>query len=176
MASAELHTVSIGCEADGYPEWGNVCPASIDLEFGRIEEDHVSVYTRLRIRDTEFGAGRNHYGNDILRFAEELTELHHRTDGSARLFDWDGETVICLTVIQRARGRIAIGGQIVPAVFNTEVMSADHFINPPVYGWNAGIRISFDGLVTDQSYLPPVIVGLRRFLTDTGISVRNPME
>ena len=39
-----------------------------------------------------------------------------------------------------------------------------------------GIRIAFEGLVTDQSYLPPVIAALRRFLSETGVSVRNPME
>ena len=170
MSSRGHHEVVLGCEADGYPTHGQACAATVEIEFGRIERDRVSVGTRLRIEDQAFEGWRTHYRFDILAFTDGLTTIHTRMQRSARLTDWDGESVLCLTVIDAVRGRIAIGGQLIPAVFWTEITSADGLLHPRLFGDGGGIRIAFEGLVTDQSYLPPVIAGLRRFLAETGIS------
>jgi hypothetical protein len=167
--------VEIGCEAEAYPDVGSSCHAVIEIEFGRIVADHVQAGTRLRIEDMAFEGWRNHYGFDILRFTDGLAQMHSQLQGTARLNDWDGETVLCLTVVDRPRGRIAIGGQLIPAVFHTEAASADDLLSPRLFGDYGGIRIAFEGLVTDQSYLPTVIGGLRHFLSESGISVRSPM-
>jgi hypothetical protein len=122
-----------------------------------------------------FEGWRKHYGFDILRFADGLAQIHAQTQGTARFNDWDGETVLCLTVINRPRGRIAIGGHLIPAVFQTETASEDDLLYPRLFGSFGGVRIAFEGLVTDQSYLPAIIGGLRGFLSDSGISVQSPM-
>src|SRR5262245_43252685 len=139
--------------------------AVLDIEFGQVERDYVHACTRLRIEGQAFESWQRHYGFDILTFTDELARMHAATQGSARLNDWDGEVVLCLTVIDRPRGRVAIGGQLIPAVFWTETASADGLLAPRLCdGTAGGIRIAFEGFVTDQSYLPPVIAGLRRFL------------
>jgi hypothetical protein len=176
MSNGDAQRVVIGCEAEGYPAQGETRPAAVEIEFGQIEADHVHVCTRLRIDGQSFEGWRMHYGFDILAFADDLARLHAQMEGSARLTDWDGEAVLCLTVTDRPRGRVAVGGQLIPAVFWTEAVSEDCLLAPRLFGTAGGIRIVFEGLVTDQSYLPPVIAGLRRFLAETGISVRSPME
>jgi hypothetical protein len=176
MSNGVSHQVVIGCQADDYPDHGQVCPAALEVEFGRVEADHVHVCTRLRIEGQAFEGWRMHYGFDVLAFADGLARIHTEMRGSARLNDWDGEAVLCLTVIDRGRGRVAIGGQLIPAVFWTEAASEDGLLAPRLFGTAGGIRVAFEGLVTDQSHLPPVIAGLRRFLDETGISVRGPME
>jgi hypothetical protein len=176
MSDGVSHQIVIGCQADGYPEHGQQRPAALEVEFGQVEGDHVHVCTRLRIEGQAFEGWQMHYGFDILAFADGLARIHTELQGSARLDDWDGETVLCLTVIDRGRGRVAIGGQLIPVVFWTEVASEDRLLAPRLFATAGGIRIAFEGLVTDQSYLPPVIGGLRRFLCETGISVRSPMQ
>lgn len=171
-----MYRVIIGCETEGYSCHRQTCRAALELELGAIERDHVHACTRLLIEDSAFTDGRIYYGIDILHFADSLVRLHNSLEGSARLHDWDGETVLCLTVLKRFMGRIAIGGQLIPAVFWTQAMSEDRFLDPPLCGGNGGMRITFEGLVTDQSYLPPAIAQLRRFLAETKISVRSPME
>jgi hypothetical protein len=173
VSNGHGYRVTLGCEAG---EHHRLRPAKVEIELGAVERDHVRGVVRLSAADRVFEGGRIFYGFDILGFTEGLTRLYDRLEGSARLHDWDGETVLCLTVINRARGRVAVGGELLPAVFWTDVVSEDRFIDPPLYGWAFGIRVTFEGLVTDQSFLPPVIAGLRRFLAETGISVRSPME
>jgi hypothetical protein len=176
MSNGVSHRVEIAWEAEGSGSFGRSCRAVVEMDFDQVEVDHVPVFTRLRIHDLTFETGRWYYGINILHFADGLAEMHAQTQGSAWLHDWDGEAVLCLTVINRARGRIAIGGQFTQDVFWTEVASEGDFLTPRLFGSHSGIRVEFEGLVTDQSYLPPVIAVLRRFLSDTGISVRSPME
>jgi hypothetical protein len=175
MSSGDSYRVEIGCEAEGYPDAGQSRRAVVEVEFGRVEADHVRASTRLLIDGLAFEDWRIHYGCDILAFVDELDRMHRLTQGTARLTDWDGKAVLCLTVIDRPRGRVAVGGQLIPAVFWTAAVSEDGLLVPRLFGDAGGIRVAFEGLVTDQSYLPPVVAGLRRFLAETGIPVRNPM-
>jgi hypothetical protein len=136
MSSADMHIVTIDCEA---PDQGPSHRATVQVLFGPIDRDHVSSGVRLRLRDWECEGESTFYGMDIFRFADELAELHRRTDGSARLVDCDGEPVLCLTVFHRGKGAVVIGGQLVQAVFwDSEVASAERFLTPPLYGTRGG--------------------------------------
>lgn len=152
--------------------------AFIEIDFDEVEEgkDYVGAAVRLKIPNYPFvGAneggfeeGAYYYGNQIYRFVEELERLRIESTGSARLFDWDMEPVLCLTKINPASGTIVIGGQLVPALFEGDAHSADNFLVPRPFG-RSGIRVTFEGIITDQSYLISTIVQLRRFLVETGI-------
>ncbi|MBI2808078.1 MAG: hypothetical protein HYX68_24095 [Planctomycetes bacterium] len=157
--------VTIGCN-DG---------VSIEIELGQIERDHVQVWIRLCTDNRVFEGGSAHYGVDILNFIEALTRIHQQLSGSARLYDWDGLPVLCLTVTWPMKGLIAIGGQLVLWRFPNQESCEDRFLPESHFFANdGGIQIAFDGIMTDQSFLPPVITGMRRFLLDSRISVEIP--
>ncbi len=175
MSNETSQLVTRACEAESDRGPGQSSPVNIELEFGEAVGDHVNVCTRLRIEHRTLEALHTHYGMDILNFADSLVGLRDRMEGTARLLDWDENVVLCLTVIDSGRGRVAIGGQLVPAIFWTKVASQDNLLNPRLLDDQGGIRIAFEGLVADQSYLSPMIAGLRLFLAESRISIRNPM-
>src|SRR5262245_28022117 len=123
MSNGVSHQVVIVCEAEGYPVQGQTCGAQLEIEFGVAGPDHVEVCTRLRIVGQVYGGWRRHYGCDILAFTEGLVRIHSGPGHSAWLVDWDGEDVLCATVVDDRRGRIAIGGQLIPAVFRNQTAS-----------------------------------------------------
>ena len=165
MLPEESTDIVLGCES-----------ASIEFAFGPVERDHFQICTRLQYFDKRFQDSRLFYGMDLSYFADSLAGLHANLTGSVRFTDWDGELVLCLSVFDRHRGGIAIGGQLIPAAFESQAISAANVIGRPIFGMHGGIRIAFEGLVTDQSYLPPVFQGFRRFIFERGISVQNPLE
>lgn len=169
------HKVLIQCEADGFPNQGQTCAAAIEIEFGEVQRDHVQVCTEFRLAELSYAGWREHYGIDIQGFVDGLARIHTELAGSARLVDWDGEIVLCMTVVDSRRGRIAIGGQML-FVFWTDIASEDSLLVPRLFGNAGGIRITYEGLVADQSCLPPVITGLRRFIADTGIDLCSVYE
>lgn len=171
MAAQEQYRFSIGCAAGGpcRPDHR----ATLEIELGKVERDYVHGCVRLSVDEHTYEDRRCYYGIDILHFLERLTALYGTLAGSARLCDWDGETVLCFTVVHRPSGEIAIGGRMIPSAFWSASMSEERFINS-LSGYG-GLVIFFDGLLTDQSYLPPLLTGLRRFLDETAISVKGPM-
>ena len=100
--------------------------------------------------------------------------MHSELKGSCTLCDWDGETVLGLAMLDPVRGLIGVGGQLNQYVFCDEAAPKEGLVFPEMFGKSAGIVVSFDGLVTDQSYLSPLIAGLRRFINESGIEHRPP--
>jgi len=170
----ESHRITIQAEAQGWPNNGQSAPATYEIKFGDITNDHVRCNLAFSTPDHKIEFGCMFYGINIFNFANELEQLHQKLEGSARLNNWDNEPLLCLTVVDSARGYIAMGGEIRAAIHWTDIRSEDNFIDPPMYGYAAGIRVSFEGLMIDQSYLPAMIRDAREFLNDTGISTEGP--
>lgn len=172
---SDSEPLTIACEAKGVnaPGDGKV-RAVIEFEFDDVEADHVGMWTRLRVEDSKFETGRWFYWWNIQAFADGLEKMHSDLKGSCSLSDWDGETVLCMSLFDPVRGLIGIGGQLVQHVFSDNVVPKGDLVFPSLYGNWGGIVVSFEGLVTDQSYLPPVISGLRLFLSESGIEHRPP--
>lgn len=177
MTSFGTHRVLLEGEAPVFNRRESL-KAFVEIDFDELEEgkDYVGAAVRLKIPNYPFvGAneggfeeGAYYYGNQIYQFVEELERLRTESSGSARLFDWDLEPVLCLTKINPISGRIVVGGQLIPARFETDAHSADNFLAQQTLG-AGGVRVIFDGIITDQSYLISTITQLRRFLVETGI-------
>ena len=148
--------------------------ATIEFEFGDVVADYAGLWVRLCADRYTYETGRFFYWWNIGDFADGLTRMHSELKGSCVLADWDGETILYLTTLDSVQGRIGIRGQLNQFVFMDEVASNGDFIFPEMFGNHAGIVVSFAGLVTDQSYLPPLISGLLRFLDESGIEHRPP--
>jgi hypothetical protein len=176
MSEHDSHRIIILSEAQGWPEYGNTAQVRYEINFGTITGDHVKCNLTLSTPDHNIQCGCAFYGIDILNFAGSLEALHETLVGSTRLCDWDGEVLLCFTPVNRGRGHIALGGKLHAAVHWTDVRTEDNFISPPMYGDAAGIKITFEGLIIDQSYLPNIIRDSRRFLTETGISTKSPVD
>jgi hypothetical protein len=165
MTNEHKNLVSIGCD----------CGARIEIEFGPIERDfiyrdYVRACTRLFINERKYEGWNVHYGIDILQFADALADLYKQQVVSARFCDWDGLVILCLTAFDRM-GHISIGGQLVPMELPHAYLE-DEFLPRPRFSNTGGIQVAFEGLTTDQSYLPNAISGLRRFLAESEISVK----
>jgi hypothetical protein len=174
MSNHNTHRISILAEVHGWPEHGHTAQAQYNIDLGKITDDHVKCDLTLSTPDHNIQSGCIFYGFDVLTFAESLEALHQTLSGSARLCDWDGEVLLCFTALDH--GHIALGGKLHAAVHWTDIRSEDNFIGTPMYGDAAGIKITFEGLLLDQSYLPAIIRDCRRFLSETGISTKSPMD
>jgi len=145
----------------------------IEFEFDEIVDDHVSMWVRLRIENSVYRTGRWFYWWNIQDFADGLARLHSELKGACSLSDWDGEEVLCLSMLDPVRGRIGVAGQLNQYVFADRVIGNGDFVFPQMFGDRAGVVVSFHGLVTDQSYLPALISGFHFFLNTSGISHRR---
>lgn len=172
MPSDESTPLTIVCEAQVMN--GPMQHATIEFEFGDVVADYAGLWVRLRADRYTYETGRFFYWWNIRDFADGLTRIRSDLKGSCILEDWDGETILCVSILDSVRGRIGICGQLNQFVFLDEVAKNDDFIFPEMFRNHAGIVVSFAGLVvTDQEvYLPRLISGLRRFLEESGIEHR----
>lgn len=160
-------------------QYQETAKAAIDIEFGEVEagKDYVGAIVRLRlpkypfvgVNDEGYHEFAFYYGREIHRFVEELESLRTTSQGSARLYDWDSVLVLCLTVTSPGSGKITVGGQLLPALFSSESHSEGNFVSDQPFGSGGGVRVTFDGILTDQSYLISTIMQLRRFLMESEI-------
>lgn len=160
--------IPIPCQAEGSHT------VQLEMGLGRVAQDwvgddYVEAEVRMTYRRLSFAAWPNLYGYEVGGFLENLEGMHSRLEGSAVLSDWDGEPILCLSVSHRARGRIAVGGRLIPITFSSEVQSASRFLEALRPTGGGGIVTSFDGFETDQSYLPGLVSAFRRFVGESGL-------
>lgn len=161
------------CWSQGYPNPGEEGAAT--LTFRPVETDPSGIVFRMGLE----AAGERIeclvrlYGFNLRRFIDDLAEIHRNMAGSARLYDQDDDVILCVTFLDDARGRIVIGGGLRNAVFFAESTCDERFVTG---AFDAGIRTTFDGLISDQSYLAGLIGSLENVLRSTGVSTSNPME
>ena len=172
MPPDESMPLAILCEAEVMN--GPKQHATVELEFGDVVADYTGMWVRLRVDRYTYETGRFFYWWNIRDFADGLTRMHSELKRGCILADWDGETILRLSMLDSGHGRFGICGQLNQFVFLDEAPGNDELIFPEVLGNHAGIVVSFSGLVADQSYLPPLIAGLRRFLDESGIEHRPP--
>ena len=172
MPSDASNPLRIGCETNVMN--GPELHVDLEFEFEDVVADHAGMWVRLRAESYTFETGRWFYWWNIRDFADGLTKMHSELKGTCTLGDWDGETVLCMSMLDSVRGRIGVGGQLTQYIFTDHAVPKGDLVFPRLLGDYAGIVVSFEGLVTDQSYLPPLIAGLRRFISESGIEHRPP--
>lgn len=161
--------IAFQCEAVGdTPSSDEDQRAVLEIGIGEPKKDFLGDVAfgsmiRLRIGGQAFADTMMLYGYSLRTFSEELERMQSELAGSARLYDWDSELLLCFTVVDRRRGRIAVGGRFTPAVFNTTATSAERFISN-VRDGRPGIVIAFEGLSFDQSFLNRPVSDLKRFV------------
>ena len=148
--------------------------AALSIDFGPAElqsvtssTDFVTATIQVAFEvDPEFGIESScfHgftdlYGYTISRFANEIEQLRERMIGTAQLLDREGNVVLTLSISDRRFGEVALEGVLAPL----KLWSRE--------GPAGGVRGTFRGLTTEQTFLTPLIVGLRRFLEDSQIQV-----
>lgn len=165
-------TISFECDAPGHPQWCDIQRATVEIEIGAPGKDYVddtafNSVIRLRAGHDTFEVARVLYGYEIKGFAKNLQRLYETLEGSVRLQDWDGDILLCLTVVDRARGRVAIGGQFAPVVLDTNATSDERFVSDVRgSGHFLGVVISFEGLSFDQTSLQQPLSDLQRFVLE----------
>ena len=101
---------------------------------------------------------------DLVEFVETLDRLYTVLDGSTQLLDFDGDPILCFSVIDRGRGVIAVGGNFHPLTFFSEVTSSARFVSPNICGYPSGVRVAFEGFTCEQTYLPSFLCPIARFI------------
>lgn len=150
-------------------------PNRISIEFHEIIRDHVQATISVGNPDPIFSTDRCFYGMDVKGFVDGMERLHRELSGSARLWDWDGETLLCFTVLDDVEHGIAIGGRLWLDQNGRGMCSEDNFLEPYTPP-STGLIVAFEGLEIDQSHLPEIIGQTRRFLNETGISTKSVFE
>jgi hypothetical protein len=168
MNDFESVCIVFECEAPGHPQWCDIHRATVEIEIGAPRKDYVGdtafdSILRLRAGEYSFEVERVLYGYEIRGFSRNLQKLHETLEGSVRLQDWDGEPLLCFTVVDRGRGRVAVGGRFAPVVLDTTVTSEDRFVSEAC-GSMLGIVVAFEGLSLDQSYLKAPLSDIQRFV------------
>lgn len=108
------------------------------------------------------------FGYDLAEFARELESFHARYEGVARLINQTGDIQVELSLVNPSRG---IGG-VVATLEHYVPWPADY---APVSQQTAGSALVFQGFTIEQSYLPSLVIQIREFLAETGVSTIHPM-
>jgi len=170
MADSDPTCIRFVCEAPPNHQWYSPGQATIEIEIGDPGVDYVgdtafNAVVRLIAGKYSFSVECVLYGYEIRGFARNLRELSNSLDGSVRIQVWDGDTLLCFTVVNRGQGRIAVGGQFAPVRFDSPVTSADHFVaDSPTQ--MQGVVVSFDGFFLDQTYLNAPLSVLELFVDE----------
>ena len=86
-------------------------PVRIMLDLAREGEAALRGALTVAVDDTfrrrEWTCDFTTYGYSMCAFRDELRAMHDSGSGSARLFDWDEETVICALDLEPSQVRIA---------------------------------------------------------------------
>jgi hypothetical protein len=98
-------------------------------------------------------------GEDLVRFADSLERLHGTLEGEAIFWDLDQVVELTFKVADRARGRISVEGRIDQRL-------------------DRGIRnlIPLRGFELEQSYVHGIVRDIRRFISESGISILPPRK
>ncbi len=106
-------------------------------------------------------------GADLQRFAERLSDLHRDLEGRADLLDCHNQEVLSLTVADRGRGAMAVGGR-----WEATWPALPWVESAPGRPGHGAMTMAFEGLCVDQSYLPGVIQSVRDFIAESGIDTQ----
>ncbi len=145
----QRHEVTVKCEHN------ETFFGRLTLCFLEVHRDAVITEIRLSAGPCNAIFGVTLLGYDLSEFVKELEMVYASLEGTARLAGADIE--IEFAVVDKGSGRIRISGQIFG------------FID-----WYGEVKLAFSGLMTDQSYLPELIRGLKSFLAESGVSLENP--
>src|SRR5436190_4919011 len=115
MSSDDSIPLTIGCQAEVMN--GPKLHFVIEFESGAVRADHVEMSVCLRVESNTYETGRCYYWWNIRDFAHGLAKMHSELMGRCTLSDWDGETVLCLAMLDSVRGLIGVGGQLNQDVF-----------------------------------------------------------
>lgn len=166
MPDASLLTATLTCEVAEDAGWHSGATANLTLAILKVDAESASCSFSVAVEEVDFSDTRCIFVSELVEFAESLDRLHRTLVGSVRLCDFDGDPILTFTVVDQGRGRVAIGGNFHPLVFFSKTTSSDQFVSPNICGDPTGVRIAFEGLVCDQSYLPDLYTPIARCLGD----------
>lgn len=123
------------------------------------------------------GCRSKFYGYSFYKFCDELINLRQTLCGSAKLFDWDYDELLCFSALNQ-RGTVIVGGRFDILAFGEPVCES-RFLkavrpNPRDDFDYVGTCSMFDGFLLDQSDLQRAISFIRRFIQENNINIKNP--
>lgn len=98
----------------------------------------------------------------LARFCEQLDGIDQRREGTARLRDHDGTTVLCVSSVSRASGQCVVGGRVWSLAWGSEYACEDRVLQSSIGG--IGLRGEFDVFVIDRMQLQNLYEGMKRVL------------
>ena len=165
MRDTSLLTVALKCEVAQDAGWHAGTPAKLTIDLLEVDTESVRCRFTLAIGEAVFSDVRSVFLSELDELVDALMQLRQTLDGSVRLYDFDGDPILTFTVVDQGRGRIAIGGNFHPLIFFSKITSSDKFISPNICGDPTGVRIAFEGVFCEQSYLPDLCVPIARWVS-----------
>ena len=139
---------------DSFAEPAVELSCSTAKKFGDSQPSNGILEGDLRVTLTTATIDRWFYcfGYDLSEFAEQLERFHRELAGQAEFTNQEGSVRVLLSMANRGKGRIAVGGEV-------ELLHETGHGDEPLSGlfkWPGG-RFVFDGLVIDQSFVPALL-------------------
>jgi hypothetical protein len=106
--------------------------------------------------------------NNLVQFHSQLCELRKSLKGSAELVNWSETFQLRMSCVNPGRGLVAIDGKITCGAAGVSELALDQ--SP----WAA--EFQFQGLLTDQTFLPEIIATLESVFATPGIDWKSPWE
>ncbi len=133
-----------------YAEFG-ASPAKLTIRVSKITSDSIAFNVSVTIEGYGFEYPIFVLRKTVIEFAERLRTMHAALSGSCWLSEVGGGT-LCAYVGNEGRGRIIFGGKytLYPPTEH-KVAKEPQFLR---VGFRQGVEINFDGIETDQSYIP----------------------
>lgn len=143
------------------------------LSFSTNGSGNHLVY-RLRLvysEDSDVRIDSGIYAYDVNRFLDEVEILHRTLEGTATLTGaFDDRFKIVISVDDAGTGKLTISGSYVPPwdypVCKKRKGGVVIFETATSF---AGVRVQFDGIRTDQSYLPGFLTRMREFFREADV-------
>ena len=148
-------------------------PADVALLLCNIEQECVELRVSLNVcgdtyRDVRF-AFRRHF----VRFVRDMSDLYSSLSGAVELLDFDEEVILSFAVVDRGRGRVAVGGHFSPVAFRALATTCSSLVARVGGHYNGGVHILFDGLVCDQSSLRLFVAGCESLINEHALEITN---
>lgn len=144
----------------------------VDLEPDEVSGRFARCRLHLEVGGWDLTANFIVGGWELQVFVDDLASLYDLLEGEAVLSTTDNEAPLHFNVISRGGGVIGICGEMRLYLGSADTSNASWPCGPSDV---PGIQLAYSGLSMDQTYLPDVIRGFRRFLRETGIWTRSPV-
>jgi hypothetical protein len=143
--------------------------AAMEISLTAVSGAQVTGHVSLSIpgRTLEIRCPCSFLGCDLVRFTEELQRVHDAVSGTARFINSSETTVLYFDYFKRGQVFVRLC-LTMPACIEERGTSPGIEETPP------GIQVSFAGLCIDQTYIPEILAGVRKFIHDQALDISSP--